>query len=93
LTQDDLGTIEAIEAAITRRMSAALSNIPAVRVELAEWLIRESGTDDPGAIELWVAAANEGIRELGRARAWELPQSPCTRRGSQKLSRRRCGAP
>ncbi len=60
-----------IEAAVERRLSAAFSEIPAERVESADWLIRESGTDAPGAIELWVAAANDGVRELSRERGWD----------------------
>ncbi len=60
-----------IEAAVERRLSAAFSEIPAERVELADWLIRESGTDAPGAIELWVAAANDAVRELSRERGWD----------------------
>jgi len=68
--RDDRGQVEVIEAAITHRRNAAFSDIPAVRVELAGWLIRESGTDAPEAIDLWLAAAKEGVRELGRERAW-----------------------
>lgn len=70
LHRSDRGRAGAIEAAIARRMDAALSDIPAERVESAEWLIRESGTDAPSAVDLLVAAAKEGIRDLGRERAW-----------------------
>jgi len=70
LDRSDRGRAAAIEAAIARRMDAALSEIPAERVESAEWLIRESRTDAPTAVDLLVAAAKEGIRDLGRERAW-----------------------
>lgn len=70
LDRSDRGAAGAIEAAIARRMDAALSEIPAERVESAEWLIRESGTDAPSAVDLLVAGAKEGIRALGRERAW-----------------------
>lgn len=71
LDRDDREGVAVIEAAIEQRERAALSEIPAERVELADWLIRESGTDAPGAIDLWVAAASEGVRELGRVRGWD----------------------
>lgn len=70
LDRSDRRGAGAIEAAVARRMDAALSEIPAERVESAEWLIRESGTDAPSAVDLLVAAAKEGIRNLGRERAW-----------------------
>jgi hypothetical protein len=70
LDRSDPAGAEAIAATIARRMDAALSEIPAERVESAEWLIRESGTDAPSAVDLLVAAAKEGIRNLGRERAW-----------------------
>lgn len=68
---DDAAGIAVVESAIERRTDAAYSDIPAERIELADWLIRESGTDAPGAIDLWVAAAKDGVRELGRARGWD----------------------
>lgn len=68
---NDRAGIVAVESAIERRTRAAFSDIPAERVELADWLIRESGTDAPGAIDLWVAAAKDGVRMLGRERAWD----------------------
>ena len=68
---NDPAGIAIVEAAIERRTKAAYSDIAAERVELADWLIRESGTDAPGAIDLWVAAANDGVRELGRERGWD----------------------
>ena len=64
-----------LEEAIAHRLTAAFSDIPAVRVEGAAWLIRESGTDAPDAIDLWVAAANDAVRELGRERGWDGPTS------------------
>jgi len=70
LDRSDPAGAEAIAATIARRMDAALSEIPAERVESAKWLIRESGTDAPSAVDLLVAAAKEGIRDLGRERAW-----------------------
>lgn len=68
---NDPAGVAIVESAIERRTKAAYSDIAAERVELADWLIRESGTDAPGAIDLWVAAANDGVRELGRERGWD----------------------
>lgn len=68
---NDPAGVAIVESAIERRTKAAYSDIAAERVELADWLIRESGTDAPGAIDLWVAAANDGVRKLGCERGWD----------------------
>lgn len=80
---EDDGQVDIIEEAIARRLTAAFSDIPAVRVEGAAWLIRESGTDAPDAIDLWVAAANDAVRELGRERGWD---GPTTEKYAARLS-------